>query len=176
MTKSIINIGRALWGDRWQAPLAAAIGVNRDTVQDWRQGRSRARPTALANILQIARDRRAELDHAIAGLEATIASRAPGGPETLLSIVSPATDADDLDEALEISLAGDVGLRAGAREAAAETTVEIHRIDDYRVVWIPDFGRAGVSIATGGAGDPIWTDASSPADAVRRVIEDDVRN
>ena len=175
-TRTIIKAGLALWGERWQAPMAAALGINRDTVQDWRQGRSRARTGALADLLAVARARQAELAQAIVALEATVAARAPAGPGTLITAVSPATDDDDIDVALEAALGGDMLLTAEARAAAAETTVEIHRIDDCHVVWIPDWGRAGVGIATSGTGDPIWTDASSPADAVRRVIEDDILN
>lgn len=179
-TLTIVRMGRALWGERWQAPMAAALGVNKDTVQDWRQGRSRARPGVLTALLQVAVARRSELDQAIAAIEAAIAARAPDGPHSLRAVISPATEADDLEDALEV-LGGDLELIEVARETAVETNVELHRIDaeyetDWRVVWIPAWRRAGVSVARGGTGNPVWTDASDPADAVRRVVEDEVIN
>lgn len=32
------TVGEALYGERWQAPLADALGVNRRTVQRWAAG------------------------------------------------------------------------------------------------------------------------------------------
>jgi len=41
-----------------------------------------------------------------------------------------------------------------------------------RVLWLADVRRGGVSFG----GDSVWTDAASAADAVRRVLDDEVIN
>ena len=41
-----------------------------------------------------------------------------------------------------------------------------------RVLWLGDIRRGGVSFG----GNPVWTDAASPEDAVRRVLADEVIN
>jgi hypothetical protein len=57
----LIQLGQALWGERWQSEMARALSVHRDTVQDWRQGRYSPKPEIIEELRQIARARLAEL-------------------------------------------------------------------------------------------------------------------
>jgi hypothetical protein len=65
----ITRAGLALWGERWQADMARALGVHRDTVQDWRQGRSEPRPGVYAELLRVAAERREAVGDVVALLE-----------------------------------------------------------------------------------------------------------
>ncbi len=65
----IIRTGEALWGDRWQTQMAGALGVHKDTVQDWRQGKARPRPGVYIDLLRVAVERTAELDAVIESLK-----------------------------------------------------------------------------------------------------------
>ncbi|MBY6242214.1 hypothetical protein [Methylosinus sp. Sm6] len=75
----IIAIGEALWGERWQAEMGRAIGVHKDTVQDWRQGRSRPRDGVFRDLLTIARERHYALGDALEDLARFIDDQPPGG-------------------------------------------------------------------------------------------------
>ena len=55
----LIRLGVALWGDRWQVPMAKALGVRRDTVQDWAQGRMKAPPGVLTELRNLQEFQRA---------------------------------------------------------------------------------------------------------------------
>lgn len=60
-TEQIVALGRALWGPQWQRPMCKALGVNKSTVQDWKQGRYCPRDEILAELRDIARARITEL-------------------------------------------------------------------------------------------------------------------
>jgi transcriptional regulator with XRE-family HTH domain len=65
----ITRTGRALFGDNWQAQMARELGVHKDTVQDWRQGRSNPRPGVYVDLLRLAAERQAELDEIVEALK-----------------------------------------------------------------------------------------------------------
>jgi hypothetical protein len=65
----IEEIGRALWGERWQAEMARALKVHRDTVQDWAKERYQYRPEVIEQLRELLQERRVEL----ARLEAQLA-------------------------------------------------------------------------------------------------------
>ena len=72
----IVRTGEALWGKRWQAEMARALGVSRDTVQDWRQGRTEPRPGVYIDLLRLATERAADLDMVIEEIKRTGSNRA----------------------------------------------------------------------------------------------------
>lgn len=57
----LADIGRVLYGDRWQAPLAAALGLNLRTVQRYAAGDTAPPPGVLADALALAERRGAEI-------------------------------------------------------------------------------------------------------------------
>lgn len=69
-------IGRALYGERWQAPLARDLSVHKDTMQDWKQGRTSPREGVYADLQQILNRRAVELDRAAAALQRRLAGAA----------------------------------------------------------------------------------------------------
>ncbi len=59
------EIGTLLYGERWQAPLAADLGVGDRTVRFWASNGPKGReipPGAVADIYRLAETRRADLD------------------------------------------------------------------------------------------------------------------
>jgi nitrogen regulatory protein PII len=104
----IAAVGAALWGERWKSEMARALGVSRDSVQDWTQGRMRPRLGVYVELLAIIQSRRRELQRLEAALAATQHSvRAPKGAETgkaiamklIIAVVKP-HKLDEVREAL----------------------------------------------------------------------------
>lgn len=59
--------GRALYGDRWQAPIARDLGVSTTAVQDWKNGKSTPRPGVFRDLLPLLQRR---MDDVRAAIEA----------------------------------------------------------------------------------------------------------
>lgn len=74
----------------------------------------------------------------------------------LLDETAAAAAADEPWELYEITLYGEDGYAESGKRA--------------EVLWLPGEQRAGVCFG----GDSMWTDADSPEDAVRRVLDDEV--
>lgn len=71
----IALVGPALWGDRWQSEMARALGVNKDTVQDWRQGRSEPKPGVWFDLKEIVEQRRKLFNIAFNAVSAKIPNK-----------------------------------------------------------------------------------------------------
>ena len=56
-TLLIVEVGQALWGDSWQAPMARALGVNKSTVQDWKQGHTVPKAGVWKELTNMIRER-----------------------------------------------------------------------------------------------------------------------
>lgn len=57
----IVRVGEALYGPRWQGPMAEALDVRLDTVKAWRRGRSTVPLTVWNELYHIATMRRGDL-------------------------------------------------------------------------------------------------------------------
>jgi DNA-binding XRE family transcriptional regulator len=57
----IEEIGKVLWGDRWQSEMARALGVHRDTVQAWAKRHYEFRPDVSRKLRALLSERRTEL-------------------------------------------------------------------------------------------------------------------
>lgn len=62
----LIEAGRALYGERWQSPLARALGVNERTVRGWLSGRSNPAPGVEDEIRRLLAERRTAIDRILA--------------------------------------------------------------------------------------------------------------
>lgn len=61
----------------------------------------------------------------------------------------------------------------------AATPAELHEFtagagETVAVLWFPEVRRAACTILSSGTGDAVWTDASSPEDARRRYLDDEM--
>jgi DNA-binding transcriptional regulator YiaG len=63
------TVGEALFGERWQTPLARAVDVADRTVRRWLAGDDAPPPGIAADLLKIARRRSGDVNKAVALLE-----------------------------------------------------------------------------------------------------------
>ena len=82
---------------------------------------------------------------------------------------------DNLDPNLVADLAGDTSTGWTLYQLSYEGATVSNQ--HWQVLWHEQTGRAGVVFCgSGSSGATHWTDASSPQDAVRRVVEDEICN
>lgn len=83
-------------------------------------------------------------------------------------------DLDQIDAALANDIAGDTETGYSLHELPYDGAKVQNQC--WQVLWHHETGRAGVVFqGSGSSGATHWTDADSPEDAVRRVVEDDLR-
>jgi hypothetical protein len=69
----IAATGTAMFGGQYKAGLARALGVTDRTINRWLGGSIEPRPGVFADLLELMKARRAELDELIAATEAYLA-------------------------------------------------------------------------------------------------------
>lgn len=74
MFKDLLStVGRSLFGEYWQKPLAEALGVNLRTLQRWAAGSfepaAESRPGLLADMRKLVIARGRELDRVVAAID-----------------------------------------------------------------------------------------------------------
>jgi hypothetical protein len=67
--RDLETVGKALFGERWQTPLAEALKVNDRTVRRWIAGDREPGADTVDDLLRIARTRAGEISKAVALLE-----------------------------------------------------------------------------------------------------------
>jgi len=67
--RELETVGQALFGERWQTPMARALDVADRTVRRWLAGDDAPSPGIAADLLKIARGRSGEINKAVALLE-----------------------------------------------------------------------------------------------------------
>lgn len=72
--ETLAAVGIALYGRDWVSPLAAQLGVNRVTVQRWKDGDSRVTPRIAAELDQLLADRSVWVDAARKALRPFLAT------------------------------------------------------------------------------------------------------
>jgi len=65
MPLNLATAGALLYGERWQAPLARALGVSRTTVLNWAAGRFPLPDDAADRLRRMLDERRAAIDAAL---------------------------------------------------------------------------------------------------------------
>lgn len=70
------RVGEALYGPRWQTPLAADLGVAERTVRFWLSARQRPRPGVWADLARLMAGRQRRLDALAAEVAALAADLA----------------------------------------------------------------------------------------------------
>ena len=58
----IAEVGQALWGPAWKAPMAEAVRHHKNAVADWASGRLRVPAGVWSELKEVMRRRRHELD------------------------------------------------------------------------------------------------------------------
>lgn len=70
MTSSLlIDVGRALWGERWQTEMARALQVSDRTIRGWAAGERPTPPGIFVDLLRIVIERQALLDDLVAKIK-----------------------------------------------------------------------------------------------------------
>lgn len=71
---NLAEIGRALYGERWQTALAADLGVADRTMRRWAAGTSPAPPGIEAELRRLLEERGVEIGRLLAEIEWSIAA------------------------------------------------------------------------------------------------------
>lgn len=61
----IADVGRALWGDRWQTEMSRALDISDRTVRNWAAGAVEPRQGVYMDLLRISEERAADMDEVI---------------------------------------------------------------------------------------------------------------
>lgn len=61
----LANIGRALWGERWQTDMSRALGVTDRTIRGWASGERPVPSGVYIDLLRLVIERQVELDDLI---------------------------------------------------------------------------------------------------------------
>ena len=64
-TRCLVRFGIALYGERWQRPIARDLGVNSRTIGRWMRGEGRPNTDDFCRLVAVARQRRADITAAI---------------------------------------------------------------------------------------------------------------
>lgn len=82
MTSLLVACGRALYGDRWQSPLARDLGVADRTMRRWVAGSYPVPDGIAADLFKLVQERRKDLGGLVKHLRAELAAFGQGGRPT----------------------------------------------------------------------------------------------